>query len=1277
MRFSRGLVLFCYGLFTIAAQSLLFREFITAFEGNDISVGVFFACWFLWVGFGAFLVSKFKPLSDSLLKHIEVLLLAYIPAFIIEFFLIVQARQLTGIESYELWTIRSIVLLSIVLNAPISLITGMFFPTACRWMKKEKRFVIWRVYTLEAAGSFVGGLCVTVLLGFGISHIRTFLIISLILSFSVSVVYFCRFKKDIKAKTKAVLSCLVPVVFLVFLLTGLDKPMTQFVRKVKWDKLLPIKGYAGSFHTPQAEYLYGEYQEQWMAVSQGSVIESLPDEANAGRLAAIGLSQRPDAKRVLIIGAGLGLSQAFLQLEQIEEVMWAHYDLEYINKINHFVPEHLNINDKRYKTIHTDVRTFLNQEKEHFNLVYIHMPETTSSVLNRYYTLEFYKQLKTSIGPKGVLIIGVASGENIMGTELTSLGASVKLTLEKVFTNLVLVPGEESWFIASDSPSLQSEPGICRDRFASIQGANKLFPPEGLLSVYLPERSDFALEQYESVNLPQRYLLNTDSKPLTYLYSMLLTAKQSGTPTVRFIKHLVVGGILTFIIPIVVFTALRISYLLKSPKQGKRSGFERYLLVFSAGIVAIGTEIVLMYLYQTSFGSLYLYIGIISSLFMVGLTIGAITVRYLQENKTSVNFLLFGTIFVHTALLALIVSWPLQAWRHYHFATAFVLSGLCAGCYFPLAAQQLTIEGFDTRLIGSRLEMSDHFGAMVGGLFTSLVFVPVLGTQATLLFFIGLLLANIPLALIRIFKEEAFNYSISQTMRFRRIGYSIFGAGLCLVLCSNYLLFKGSELRESLPLSTAKSLAGGLTLKHVSKTAEDEINYYKVYGEDEDLAGYIFSSQNLAPEVRGFGGQINVAVYVDEEGKLIDFHIVKSNETPGYLEMLNSWRDNLKGKRLFPADGLDVDAVTGATISSQAIIEALTLSGNRFADDILEMSIQADATQSAPIRMPFDTEGVYLVFVIVATLIIIYKGGFWSRLVILIMNLIVGGFLLNMQYSSEQMVSILSGQLPSAQLTGVFILAVGIPVIVLLFGNIYCGYICPFGAVQELAGYTIRKQRKPYISTNEMRTARFIKYLVLLVFIFVFFISRNRTTLRIDPLISFFNLRTYTTANLKNYPPAILVVATAAFFGAFFYGRFWCRYLCPVGAFLSLFNNIRLLRKYIPVKWFNRCEYGLSHKDNMDCIYCDKCRFEEAVTPSEKKEKNINIFLFFVIITALAVSTVSLKRFLEVIPARFGETITTLPASGQPRNVDIVRVKEMIDQKRLSEKEAEYYKNVE
>src|SRR5512136_2489840 len=99
MRFARGLLIFSYGLFTIGAQTLLFREFITAFEGNDISVGVFFGAWFLWVGLGALLIRHWNRLADLLLDHVESLFLLYLPAFVGQFLLILQVRESAGIAS--------------------------------------------------------------------------------------------------------------------------------------------------------------------------------------------------------------------------------------------------------------------------------------------------------------------------------------------------------------------------------------------------------------------------------------------------------------------------------------------------------------------------------------------------------------------------------------------------------------------------------------------------------------------------------------------------------------------------------------------------------------------------------------------------------------------------------------------------------------------------------------------------------------------------------------------------------------------------------------------------------------------------------------------------------------------------------------------------------------------------------------------------------------------------------------------------------------------------
>ena len=139
---------------------------------------------------------------------------------------------------------------------------------------------------------------------------------------------------------------------------------------------------------------------------------------------------------------------------------------------------------------------------------------------------------RRSLNPDGVLALCVPGGENIMGTELVTIGASTKLTLTQVFPNLVLAPGDTTWFIASDTNDLTGDPGTLRDRFAGVPKAAEVYPPNGLLSIYLPDRAAKAIDAYNSADLPAEHLLNRDSRPLANLYG-----SAAGGQTIRCARH--------------------------------------------------------------------------------------------------------------------------------------------------------------------------------------------------------------------------------------------------------------------------------------------------------------------------------------------------------------------------------------------------------------------------------------------------------------------------------------------------------------------------------------------------------------------------------------------------------------------------------------------------------------------------------------------------------------------------------------------------------------------
>lgn len=1301
MKLFRWLVVFSYGLFSIGAQTLLFREYITTFEGSDVSVGIFFACWFLWVALGAVLVYRLGPLGARLAGKIELLLLVYLPAFVLQLFLIIQVRTLAGIESYALVSIPRLVLLSVVINAPVSVITGMLFPLFCRRLSPTGPLTVSGVYTLEAAGSFVGGLGTTLLLGVGFNSVKVFLLLAFVVFLSA---FFSLMAKTAPTqppvnrkyrKMTAAAAFLLCLCAAAFVGTGLDNRLARSLRILKWSKLLPADAYAGSFRTAQAEYLFGQYRDQWLVMRQGTVVEAVPDEAASAKTGAIALCQNPKASRVLVVGSGLALCRTLLKLPQISNVTWAHSDSEYIRKVASYIPAKFRLSDDRFEPFAGDLRATLTKSEKTlpFDIVIVNLPGLTNSVLNRYYTVEFYKQLKQNIARNGILAVHIAGGANVMGAELVSIGASTLVTLEKVFPHIALAPGEDTWFIASDSPAVTGKPGLLRDRFAAIPGAAEILSPQALLSIYLPDRAEKAMAAYRSADLPARLLLNSDSRPLTHLYSLLLAAKQSQAPVTRFVKLLALAGPLVLFIPILLFVALRVFYIRGTTGAAGRSSFDGTYLVFSAGLTGIGLVIVLMYMYQVRFGSLYLYIGVISSLYMTGLALGAALCRGLlrrlrQPAKTmfTAEYVLFAVVAAHSVLITIIAFWPGGEWFHTVFAAAFVLTGLCGGCYFPIADSQLTDAGLEAGRTGSKLELADHLGAAAGGLLTGLLLVPVAGTMVTLLVLTALLVSNVPAAALNVCRRQIPGQADTTAGRLRRFGYTLFGAAAMVVLCSNLLVSAGAKLKPALTQSTAQPLAAEMQIEPVRASLENSdrtVNYFNVYDPQKKLTGYIFSSAELAPQVRGFGGKINLAIYIDKDGKLLDFHIIRSNETPAYLDMLGGWLGSLKGHRLFgarPFAGLDT--VTGATVSSQAVLASIGKSARRFAADILGRSVEQTAAPAARHNKFFDITAVYLTAAVIFTLLVIFKGGLLSRLLVLCFNLAVGGFLLNTQYSSEQVATILSGHIPAVAFSGVFLLGVGILVLVILLGNIYCGYLCPFGALQELAGYVLPKRFRPSVHPEQMLRARFIKYIVLFVFVVLFFISRDRTILAADPLIAVFSTR-FWVHNLRS-PTGVLVIAVLV--GSVFYGRFWCRYLCPAGAFLSLFNKITILRHLLPARHYGNCEFGVTAADRLDCIYCDRCRggFKapteraDSYVPASPPAKALSRYLVLAAaITAIYASGLAVVRFNRLMHFTGSRASAISASGGQPRDVDLRKIEKMIKEKKLSDKEADYYKKIE
>lgn len=148
----------------------------------------------------------------------------------------------------------------------------------------------------------------------------------------------------------------------------------------------------------------------------------------------------------------------------------------------------------------------------------------------------------------------------------------------------------------------------------------------------------------------------------------------------------------------------------------------------------------------------------------------------------------------------------------------------------------------------------------------------------------------------------------------------------------------------------------------------------------------------------------------------------------------------------------------------------------------------------------------------------------------------------------------------------------------ILFGPIICGFICPFGAIQDLLSRIGRKifKRKynTFIPKEIDEKLKYLRYIMLVLTIILTATSSVALLEAVNPYhayLSIFN-RKFSTLGIIGFIILALIIALS-----FFVQRPWCRYICPYGAFLGLFNKIKVFRVF---------------RNKGTCISCKKCTKE-------------------------------------------------------------------------------------
>lgn len=154
-------------------------------------------------------------------------------------------------------------------------------------------------------------------------------------------------------------------------------------------------------------------------------------------------------------------------------------------------------------------------------------------------------------------------------------------------------------------------------------------------------------------------------------------------------------------------------------------------------------------------------------------------------------------------------------------------------------------------------------------------------------------------------------------------------------------------------------------------------------------------------------------------------------------------------------------------------------------------------------------------------------------------------------------------------------------VVTLLFGRIFCGWVCPFGTLHQFFGWLgqLGRRTRQRVEANRYRRAQVVKYFILIVFLGMAawpfgqggalqaglldpipFVHRS-VNLAVLPALEYLTGRSLASAQ-RFYSGAWLIgtLFIATLLANFYIPRFYCRFVCPLGALLGLLSRFSLWR---------------------------------------------------------------------------------------------------------------------
>lgn len=724
------------GATAMASQIVFLREFLVVFYGNEISIGIILGSWLLWGAFGSMLLGRFSDLTFSRVRVFSMCQLLLASILPITLLFIRLSRNIMGTTTGEIIGFPPMIIATVIIFCIPCVIMGFMFSLGCalyREVISDAKKSIANVYVMEAIGALSGGLLVSYFL---VRYMTPFSIIFILFSFNILASGLMqRFGESYRFK-KIVLS--ITICLLIGGISGMLFGGGGWIRKFSLDELWKGYNVLESKDTIYGNITVTEREDSHSFYENGLHLYTVPDRLSSEESVHFTLLENKNPQSVLLIGGGVGGLIDEILKHNVKRIDYVELDPTIIEMGKKYLDEKeiKSLAAPQVEIINEDGRFFVKRTKEKYDCIIINLGDPYTAQLNRFYTVDFFRELSRVLKKGGVVSFALTSSENYISDELASYLRSIYFSAKEVFPQVIIIPGDTAYFLATNSPGALTYDSDELMRRLKERGIETLYVRDYYLFDKLSEERVKYLK--DVIRTDSTGEINTDFKPISYYYATVFWGTHFNISVMQKLMKVITSRNIWIAFSILCFIILLFGLITKKRRTKKMV----LLAVMTTGFAEIIFQIAVMLSFQVIYGYVFYKLGIIITSFMVGLALGGwIMSKYMDRVKNDAK--LFSWVQVSICLYPLILpliflwlsrseSWTVS-WLGSNVIFPFlpIIAGVIGGIQFPLANKIYLEESCE---IGRAAGLSyglDLFGACIGSFLAAAFLIPVLGIVST------------------------------------------------------------------------------------------------------------------------------------------------------------------------------------------------------------------------------------------------------------------------------------------------------------------------------------------------------------------------------------------------------------------------------------------------------------------------------------------------------------------------------------------------------------------